>query len=92
MKRAEVEPYYGATVVMTVSIPNLDDELYVGRLVPFTGGSRMHPGGKDASGATTEPRVVLQPLEMVPAQYRERAENGLALCPLSAITSIERLD
>jgi hypothetical protein len=93
MKRAEVEPYFGSTVVMTVSIPNLDDALYIGRLVPFEGGSRMSRGRQGASRATQpEPRVVLQPLETVPAQYRQRAENGLALCPLSAIASIERVD
>lgn len=93
MKRTEVEPYFGAAVVMTVSIPNLDDALYIGRLVPFAGGSRMARGRESASRSTQpEPRVVLQPLETVPAPYRERAENGLALCPLSAITSIERLN
>jgi hypothetical protein len=92
MKRADVEPYYGAAVAMTVSIPNLDDTLYVGRLVPFTGGSRTLLGGKRAAGAGAEPRVALQPLESVPARYRQRATNGLALCPISAIVSMERVD
>lgn len=92
MKRAEVEPYYGAAVAMMVSIPNLDDTLYVGRLAPFTGGSRTLLGGKKTPAAAAELRVVLQPLESVPARYRQRATNGLALCPISAIVSMERVD
>ena len=87
-----MEPYYGAAVAMVVNIPNLDDTLYVGHLAPFTGVSRMHPSGKDATGTPAGARVVLQRLESVPARYRQRATNGLALCPISAIVSMERID
>jgi hypothetical protein len=93
MKRADVEPYYGATVLITVAIPSLDDAVYIGRLSPLRGSSRLK---RSVQGSTGEKRpdlrLTLEPLATVPPEYARTATNGLMLCPIGAITSIKRLD
>jgi len=93
MKRADVEPHYGATVLLTVAIPNLDDAVYIGKLAPLHGSSRIKRSFQGSSGEKRPGlRLTLEPLASVPPEYQRTATNGLMLCPIGAITSIKRLD
>jgi hypothetical protein len=91
MTQAELEPYFGSNVLVTVTIASLEAAQYVGRISPFSGNATPKHWVTPPRSAKSEPRVVLTPLASVPSAYKDEATNGLALCPISAVTSIERI-
>jgi len=92
MKRADVEPYYGATVLITVAIPSLDDAVYIGRLSPLRGSSRLKRSCKGRRVRSAQTCAYARTARDGTARVcAHRDERSHALSD-RAITSIKRLD
>jgi hypothetical protein len=92
MTEAQLEPFFGLPVVVTVAIKNLEAEEYVGLVHPYSRNATPKHWVTPPGSAKSEPRVVLDPLPSVPDMYKATATNGLALCPVSAVTAIARIE